>query len=62
MEFEALESQLGRETGRVWAFLASVPNRFVGNKPRITAAAKILPRSVSPTTNVAFVGIRNSDG
>src|SRR5215204_3719177 len=53
--------KLRRECRRVWAFCVSALDRFVGNKPVVSAAALVFSSRVSPTRDVAFIGIFDAD-
>src|SRR5688572_25636714 len=66
--FDAIESvqpnaplrQLHRKGGGMRAFLAAALDRLVRDEPRVPAAAPVLSAGVSPSSDVAFVCIRNT--
>src|SRR5436309_14879771 len=60
VQVDAPLSQLdGKRRGMRSVFLPAL-NRFIGNKPRVTATAKVASARVRPATDVAFVLIRNA--
>ena len=60
VQIDAPFSQLDRKSRGMRSLFLPALNRFIGNKPRITAAAKVGSARVRPAGDVAFILIRNA--
>jgi hypothetical protein len=60
VQIDAPFSQLDRKSRRMRSLFLPALNRFIGNKPRVTATAKVGSARVRPAGDVAFVLIWNA--
>ena len=61
VQLDAIFSERDRERGRMRALFCPALDRFVRNKPCVSAAAQIAPARMRPAGDVAFILIRNAE-
>ena len=62
VQIDAPFGQLDRKSRGMRSLFLPALNRFIGDKPRVTATAKVGSARVRPAGDVAFVLIRNAKG